>query len=571
MRLTPGRSAPARAIVAALTLTPILALLPAAVLDRGPGGSVRASFLYVALAVWDPFVWSCLWHSVTMAVIVSSGSWALGVALGRMIGRWRFWGRWPLTALALAPLAVPPLCSALGLRRWLGPSGPWPWPDFDGNGWLAWAWVELAAGVPLVALVTGAALRRVDPAWEDAARLAGATRRQVWSTVAWPIVRPEVARAVGVVFTLTMLEPAAPLVLGLRRTLAFQVVEAAIGGTETAPRAALLTLLTLAVAGLGQVLLRGRSHEPLSASPSPSSAHPRRASWPRALAMTALLTSWAILAWIPASGLLSLAVNAGSKQSPRNWPGTEMVRRLATDSVIHDRVLMSLGVGLATGAFGMILASCAAGEASRRAGRWAAAWRGFLRSAEAVPPLAVGVGAMLIPGLLWAAADGGLSGQAVIAGGLRRLADGLDPYRVPALLLVAALVTVHLPMMIRATDLGRRGCSPRLAETAQLLGASRRHLRRVAVGQWLGSSAGAAFVLTVALAATSLAPAMVLAPTAEGWPIGPAILIFADDPEGGLRRAADLTAVAIASNLLAFAFASRRRAGPLGEWFVGGR
>ena len=43
----------------------------------------------------------------------------------------------------------------------------------------------------------------------------------------WPIVRPRAARAAAIVFVLAMVEPAQPLILGLRRTLAFQIVDAA--------------------------------------------------------------------------------------------------------------------------------------------------------------------------------------------------------------------------------------------------------------------------------------------------------------------------------------------------------
>ena len=42
----------------------------------------------------------------------------------------------------------------------------------------------------------------------------------------WPIVRPAAARAAGIIFLLAIVEPGAPLVLGLRRTLAFQIVDA---------------------------------------------------------------------------------------------------------------------------------------------------------------------------------------------------------------------------------------------------------------------------------------------------------------------------------------------------------
>src|SRR4051794_35376233 len=103
-------------------LAPALALVPAAVLDRGPGGTVRATLLPLALAAFDPFLWDCTRNSVAVAVVVAFGSLVLGTALARIIVRWRFWGRPALAALTLAPLVISPLFVAIGLRRLAGPA-----------------------------------------------------------------------------------------------------------------------------------------------------------------------------------------------------------------------------------------------------------------------------------------------------------------------------------------------------------------------------------------------------------------------------------------------------------------
>ncbi len=187
----------------------LVALGPAAVLDRGPGGAVRPSLLPAALVVLDPFVWACAGNSVVVAAIVAAGSLILGLALARVVVGWRFWGRMPLASLAIAPLVVPPLFGALGLRAMLGAA-------IGGTGgglsrwvpWMAWVWVGLAGGVPLVAMASATILARVEPGWGDAARLAGVGPLRVWRKFAWRVVRPDVARAAGTVFALTLVEPA---------------------------------------------------------------------------------------------------------------------------------------------------------------------------------------------------------------------------------------------------------------------------------------------------------------------------------------------------------------------------
>src|SRR3954453_5042128 len=102
-------------------LAPARALLPAAVLDRGPRGEVRPTLLPLALAALDPFLWDCVRNSVVVGLVAAAGSLVLGTALARAHVRLRFWGRPALSSLFLAPLAIPPLFGAIGLRRLAAP------------------------------------------------------------------------------------------------------------------------------------------------------------------------------------------------------------------------------------------------------------------------------------------------------------------------------------------------------------------------------------------------------------------------------------------------------------------
>src|SRR5208337_3661127 len=136
----------------------------------------------LALAALDPLIWTSLWNSVAVAVIVAVGSLVTGVTLGGVAARFRVWGRPLLSAWITAPAVVAPALFALGLLGLFDPSG------------------------------------------QDAARLAGARPLRVWWTLTWPTLRPSVASAVYLVFMINLADPAAPLVLGLRRTLGFQMV-----------------------------------------------------------------------------------------------------------------------------------------------------------------------------------------------------------------------------------------------------------------------------------------------------------------------------------------------------------
>ena len=215
-------------VLGLILLAPVLALLPAAVLDIGPRPESRTRFSVfpLALAALDPLIWTSLWNSVAAAVIVAVGSLVIGVALGGVVARFRFWGRPVLSASITAPAVVAPALFALGLLGLFDPSGPrglgsvvdsivradgysarmWPW--------LVWVWAALIQGVALVVLTTRSAYGRLQPFGQDAARLAGARPPRVWWTLTWPTLRPSVVSAVYLVFMINLADPGVPLVLG---------------------------------------------------------------------------------------------------------------------------------------------------------------------------------------------------------------------------------------------------------------------------------------------------------------------------------------------------------------------
>lgn len=79
-------------------------------------------------------------------------------------------------------------------------------------------WLGLMqVSVPLAALLILPAMRRVDPALEQAAQTLGARPSRVWRHVVVPLVRPGIAVAAAVVFLLSLAELDLPQILGLGR------------------------------------------------------------------------------------------------------------------------------------------------------------------------------------------------------------------------------------------------------------------------------------------------------------------------------------------------------------------
>lgn len=552
-------------VIVALIGLPVALLIPAAIFDQGPSGRVRASLFPLALTLWDPFVWACARDSLIVAAVVTAIALPAGVALARAVGPWRFWGRPPLAALAWLPLAMSPAVAALGLahafpsgevgRRLAAASGramplgtPW-------DVWVAWGlliWAEVVPATALVALSAKAALGRIDPAWSEAGRALGASRRRAWRQLVWPIVRPEVARTSAAVFAIALLDPGAPIVLGLRRALPYLIVEAALRG-DAAPRAAMLALVGLALALLGRGLIRWWGGPRVVVDPH-ASARPARASWTRAVASVAALAAWAALGLTPLAGLIGIAHDAPTPGAARGW--VVALASIVDDLIDADTALLwrnSLLLGLGSTALAALLVAGLA-----RPGRPSRAGHPplILLAFERTPALVFGVALGLVPGLLAMAGDG-LAIPALV-----RLGSALDPIRWPGWLLIAATAAVRLPTLARASDRAAIRSRPALVDAATSLGASRRRAIRLGGGRGPGKGV---LLLTFALASTSVVPALVLAPSMRTRPVGPALVLLAEDRP----RAAALALGSVALNLLALASARRGRPGPAGDWLRG--
>ena len=543
---------------------PVLGLIPAAIVDIGPGGNVRQSLFPLAITVWDPFVWVCARNSAIVAAIVTAISLGLGTAIARTVGPRRFWGRAPLAALAWVPMAVGPAFAAVGIaqvvpsaeigRRLAAMTGHALLFGVGWDAWMAWGlliWVGVASSTPVVALAVKAAIGRVEPGWVDMGRALGASRQRAWRQLAWPIVRPEVARTIAAVFATALLEPGAPLVLGLRRTLAFQIVETVLRG-DPSTRAAVLAMIGLGLAAIGRLLIRWWGGPRLAIDPRSRTDRPIRSGPIAATIATIGLIAWAGFALLPLAGLVGIVAGA-FEAGDRGWVVAVATAIYAMIDRDNGRLwINALALGLASTAVAASIVAVTSRGDGRRPPRPVLAILGLDRT----PPLILGVAVGLVAGLLTVA------GAWLRLAPLNRGADWLDPARATGVLLILATAASRLPTLARAADRAALEARPSLAEAARGLGASRRRASRLAGGRAPGWGL---IALTFALAATSVAPAIVLSPTIATRTVGPGVVALADDPP----RAAGLALVAVALNLIGFLAARRGQVGPAGDWFRG--
>jgi ABC-type Fe3+ transport system permease subunit len=350
--------------------------------------------------------------------------------------------------LAMAPAVIPPTYLALGvlgLPRSLSLLG-WPW--------LAWFWSALVPGAAFIAVTMAWTLDRLDPDREAAAHLAGAGPYRTWWVVTWPLIRPAIAAAVGVLLLTTLADPGPPLLLRLRRTLGFQIVASAMR-PDPFPRIAALGLM---VASLG---LAARSATRWWAGPvrspadrrNPPTRTARQVTWPRAAASGLVIGLWAILAWLPLAGLgrLALARELFAENSDfRALSGAQgLLDRLGDGGslqIITCTILLGLGVAIVSS----VLSRWPPGLSVPRARPgW---WSGLVLLATSIPPIALGAGILAIPRMAVDLSGLSASGSAwALAGTIQELAGGvLDHPVLPGFwLLLAVCVTFLAPRMLK--------------------------------------------------------------------------------------------------------------------------
>ncbi len=569
----------ARWLLCSLELAPAVALVAAILVDEGPTGEPRATshFFPVVLFLFDDFAWTCARNSMIFALVVSTSSLVLGVGLRCALDRVWPRGRRLSGAMALSVVAIAPAFLAFGLKGLLLERGSWPPRLYAGSAtrpgvsleswsgillWLTWIYSAVLPGAALVAIACAPSFRRLDPAWADAARLVGASwlRTCAISRGRSSALRP---RAAGLVFLIAMVEPGAALVLGLRRTLAFQIVEAATG-PDPFPRTGVWSLMAGVLGLCGWLVFRGRGRssslqEPSAAESALEIDRSERGATPvRSLVAAVSLALWGIMVCVPLAGLVRLLSGNGDSLAPGD--GTLARTVLGAAAPLGDRalfrVLLDSAVFALEVAGGLLVVAGVVGLNSR--GRTTTRWPRSFRRIPALPPLVLGTGVLALPWLVALLSrfllDRGGDRAAVLAG---ELAGAIDPHQHPWILMACAVGLVMLPRFFRSDGAARATGSGKHAALACYAaavhaGASRWRAATLCQPGFLARLAGRFAILWV-IAATNLTPALLFS-AGEGT-LGPAFLALAGGDGPARTLAAALALVAVLGNLAAFAAA----------------
>ncbi len=210
------------------------------------------------------------WIALTLTLKVAGWATALnlvlGVGVGYLLARKRFWGRDLLDAAFTLPMVMPPTVLGYYLLVLIGSQGPlgsWLKQQFGINLIFTWQGAVIAATIvafPLVFKSARAAFESVDPQLEQAARVLGVREWGVFFRVSLPLAWRSIlaglllafARATGEFGATLMVAGSIP---GKTQTLSIAVYEAVQAGQDDV--AAALVLVT-SVTCMAVLLAAGR-------------------------------------------------------------------------------------------------------------------------------------------------------------------------------------------------------------------------------------------------------------------------------------------------------------------------
>ena len=231
-----------------LWLPVMIALVPTVVPFGFLIGRVATEGTAAARVVLSANTARLVWNTSLLITLVVAATAAIGVAAAWITERTDLPGRRLWRVVVALPLVIPSYVIAMALLSATGPRGlvsDWFGFTIPSLVGLPGAWVALTiATYPFVYLTTATALRKMDPAHEEAARGLGATQWRVFRTIVVPQLRPSLGAGLLLVALYTLSDFGA---VSLVRFDSFtRVVYAQYAGRlDRTPAAVLAVLLVL--------------------------------------------------------------------------------------------------------------------------------------------------------------------------------------------------------------------------------------------------------------------------------------------------------------------------------------
>ena len=413
-----------------------------------PGGNLSLS--EIAAILGRPYVLDTLWFTLWQAALSTLLTVAIALPGAYLFARFEFPGRRLLAALALVPFVLPTVVVGAAFLALLGPRSPLGL-ELDQSIW-AILLAHVFYNYAVVLRVVGGLWSQLDTRVEDAARMLGASRLEVFRRVTLPLIGPAIASAASVVFLFTFTSFGVVLLLGGPRFATLEV-EIYRQAAELLDLRVGATLALLQLAALGGMLVlyaafqRSRSRRVKLAADSATRRPPRTLG--EQLFVAANLGVMAALLGVPLAMLVERSLAGPGGYGLGNYLSLfEDSARGALFVAPIEAVRNSLGFAAAATALCLPLGLLAAAVIAARRD----AFSGVL---DALVMLPLGTSAVIVG-----------------FGFLVSLGSLPVDLRVSPLLIPIAHALVALPFVVRATVPVLRSVDHRLREAAAMLGAS---------------------------------------------------------------------------------------------------
>ncbi|MGH7109113.1 MAG: ABC transporter permease [Stellaceae bacterium] len=330
-----GVRPPPRALVAAAAVPGLLVAVPIALTFAD---AFHTGFARMAGLLDRPLVGELLVNTVLLtaaAVIIGT---AVGTGAAVLIERTDLPGRRVFSTLAAAPLAVPAFVASYA---WVSLS-----PAFEG--FAGALLVTACTYFPLAYLPVAAALRGLDPALEEAARLLGEPPLGVLRRVMLPQLRPAILGGAVLIALNALIEFGAFALMRFRTftTEIYAAYQTGFGEGEAAALALVLLLFCFACLGAEAALRRRRSYARVGRGSRRPAVPCRLGAW-RVPACTALSAVTVLALGVPLGMILYWLTRHGAAAIT---PDEVSVR------AILDATAMTIGLGIGGAALTLLLA-----------------------------------------------------------------------------------------------------------------------------------------------------------------------------------------------------------------------
>ena len=220
----------------------------------------------------NPDEWSALWLSLQVALAATALSLPIGIGVGYLLARRRFWGKSLAETFLSLPLVLPPVVTGylllmlLGRRGWIG-SLLDKWFGFQlVFTWKAAAVASAVMAFPLMIRAIRVAFAEVDQRLEMAARTLGAGRLETFARISLPLARRGILAGTVLAFARSIGEFGATIMIagnlpGETQTIPLYIYTEANtpGGIEQSSRLVVACVVIAMIAlGLSEFLERRR-------------------------------------------------------------------------------------------------------------------------------------------------------------------------------------------------------------------------------------------------------------------------------------------------------------------------